>query len=1030
MRLLFLLLALLIPSFRIQAQSQLQITNQFTTKDGLCHNYIFCMEEDSRGFLWIGTYEGLNRYDGFRFETYFTERNNFNSLSHNSVYDILEYIPGKMLIATASGLSVLNTFTGQFENEKINFPPLRATSGTKVCSLYKDPEGNIWVNHSGELDVFDANLNYLYRFTDLGWAKSLKGVSIYLEEWYTDKKGQMWLATDTSGIQIINFKSKKVINQKNNPDHLDYMKYDFIRSIMVDEENNYLWVCPWGDGIIKYNLATGQKLGSLPEKRSIEEANSVNFLFKSQNGSILFILRNRFYEMNPHTMQYYSIGSSSPYLTLDNEFIYGTNFLYETRRHDFLIGSFGCLYYLKIQNSISFLNVLPENLNNSCIDLLLTDSSKIYLAFENSNQLVVMDEKREICLPISVPLLAGSVLTEVCEDHQGRIWIGTNNGILLFDIKENKFANTSFLHPELKHAGINLLFCDQEGNIWIGTRWPFDLYCYHPKTGKTDKTDNHILKSFKDLGVNARISDITQESNGRIWMSSQLGGGLLSYIPDTDEWALYPVKSHNYKLVGEKGIVTLYPDNKGNLWIANWTGDGLMHYNYMSDSITQYTREDGLLSGYIHSIVSDQDNELWLITNNGVTLFDPIKKSVISHSLFDLQIALSSKTKVVFDPIMNTLIMPCDRKMLQFSTENKDQNHQALTPVLDRVYVNNVPQYTDPEQPILKLNHHQKNITFDFTAVYFSTFGNLEFAYQLSGADTTWKYTKLSRTAQYSFLDPGKYTFKLKVADEAGVWSQSHDMLSFVILPPFWQTRWFIFSSLCLLSITGYGVVQKRIKSFQYDASLKQKIAETEMMALRAQMNPHFIFNCINSIDALIQSNSKYQATIYLNKFAKLIRNVLDSSKVNNMTLAKDLETLKLYIELEQFRNENKFTADIHADPSLLQGDYKVPPLIIQPYVENAIIHGLRNRSDNEGKLSISVTKKDSYIHYIVEDNGVGRKNTFKDPSNEKKSYGMEMSSERIKLFNQEEHASVTITDLEADSIPSGTRVEVLLKMV
>jgi len=229
---------------------------------------------------------------------------------------------------------------------------------------------------------------------------------------------------------------------------------------------------------------------------------------------------------------------------------------------------------------------------------------------------------------------------------------------------------------------------------------------------------------------------------------------------------------------------------------------------------------------------------------------------------------------------------------------------------------------------------------------------------------------------------------------------------------------------------TGYGIVQKRIKSIQYDASLKQKIAETEMMALRAQMNPHFIFNCINSIDALIQTNSKYQATIYLNKFAKLIRNVLDSSKVNNMTLAKDLETLKLYIELEQFRNENKFTADIHADPSLLQGDYKVPPLIIQPYVENAIIHGLRNRSDNEGKLSISVKKQNRHILYIVEDNGVGRKNTIKDPTNEKKSYGMEMSSERIRLFNNEVHASVTITDLEADGIPSGTRVEVLIKMV
>src|SRR4030095_8653566 len=131
--------------------------------------------------------------------------------------------------------------------------------------------------------------------------------------------------------------------------------------------------------------------------------------------------------------------------------------------------------------------------------------------------------------------------------------------------------------------------------------------------------------------------------------------------------------------------------------------------------------------------------------------------------------------------------------------------------------------------------------------------------------------------------------------------------------------------------------VRRRIKTIRYESRLKQKIAETEMMALRAQMNPHFIFNCINSIDALIQSNDKYHANIYLNKFAKLIRNILDSSKQNVVALSKDLETLQLYTDLEQFRTENKFAVNIKAEISLLQDDYKIPPLIIQPFVENAI---------------------------------------------------------------------------------------------
>jgi sensor histidine kinase YesM len=194
-------------------------------------------------------------------------------------------------------------------------------------------------------------------------------------------------------------------------------------------------------------------------------------------------------------------------------------------------------------------------------------------------------------------------------------------------------------------------------------------------------------------------------------------------------------------------------------------------------------------------------------------------------------------------------------------------------------------------------------------------------------------------------------------------------------------------------------------------------------------MNPHFIFNCINSIDALIQSNDKYYATVYLNKFAKLLRNILDSSKQNTVSLSKDLETLQLYIELEKFRNENKFTADIKSDNELLQDDYKVPPLIVQPFVENAILHGLRYRNDNDGRLTISVSKQLNYIQYIIEDNGVGRNTNNKQTQKDKTSYGITMSRERIRLFNNEEKASVKIIDLVRTGKPVGTRVEVSLKI-
>ena len=234
-------------------------------------------------------------------------------------------------------------------------------------------------------------------------------------------------------------------------------------------------------------------------------------------------------------------------------------------------------------------------------------------------------------------------------------------------------------------------------------------------------------------------------------------------------------------------------------------------------------------------------------------------------------------------------------------------------------------------------------------------------------------------------------------------------------------------------------LVADKIKSIESEQSLlhskielysiSEQLSKARLEALRSQMNPHFIFNCINSIDALIQSNDKYNATVYLNKFAKLLRGILDSSKQNTVSLANDIDTLKLYIELEQFRNEDKFTAEIQADDELLRDDYKVPPLIIQPFVENAILHGLRYRHDNNGRLFISVNRQGEYIQYIIEDNGIGR-NTFNHHLQKNKvSYGIDMSNERVKLFNNEEKTSVQITDLFLNGKPSGTKVSVLLKV-
>ncbi len=218
----------------------------------------------------------------------------------------------------------------------------------------------------------------------------------------------------------------------------------------------------------------------------------------------------------------------------------------------------------------------------------------------------------------------------------------------------------------------------------------------------------------------------------------------------------------------------------------------------------------------------------------------------------------------------------------------------------------------------------------------------------------------------------------------------------------------------------------EQLRNKHEQSVLKRKAMELEMQALRAQMNPHFIFNCLSAIDNLIQTKQSDKATSYLARFAKLIRSVLDSSKNNLVPFQMDLETIKLYLEMEKFRCNDKFHYDINVEPVLLHGDFKVPPLIVQPFLENAIHHGLLNKKENDKQLQLKINLSGEFIVYSIIDNGIGREKAagFKERNKpEHQSYGIAITRERIHLHNQNGiDDDLLITDLEKEGVPSGTK--------
>ncbi|MDP4265103.1 MAG: histidine kinase, partial [Bacteroidota bacterium] len=285
-----------------------------------------------------------------------------------------------------------------------------------------------------------------------------------------------------------------------------------------------------------------------------------------------------------------------------------------------------------------------------------------------------------------------------------------------------------------------------------------------------------------------------------------------------------------------------------------------------------------------------------------------------------------------------------------------------------------------------------------------------------------------------------KYTFRVKAMNAEGVWSDSIAFISIYINPVFWKTWWFrLLAGIVITGLITFWVrrrianIRKEAGYHQQQALLGQKLAETEMVALRAQMNPHFVFNCMNIIDGLITDNRKAEAKDFLQKFSKLVRLVLENSQYQLVPLVQDLKALRLYTEMEAIRYNHCFEYDFIIDRELLEENYKIPPLLLQPYVENAIIHGLRHKENGRGKLLVYMNKEAGRLCVTIEDNGVGRTRSARINQDNPKPHqqmGMKVTGKRIELLKaiNPGEIEITISDLQPNN-EGGTRVRLVFPL-
>ena len=464
-----------------------------------------------------------------------------------------------------------------------------------------------------------------------------------------------------------------------------------------------------------------------------------------------------------------------------------------------------------------------------------------------------------------------------------------------------------------------------------------------------------------------------------------------------------------------------------NIWIGT-KGSGLLKLN--NERLYKYSIKDGLPGNSITSIVKS-DSTIFLGTNNGIAKvsFNDFNK-IQNITLLNTGHGLITNGIKDIAVLGNTLFIGTSKGV---SYLNKEIDGKP-----SHIYITNfkVASRDTTLMKDYKLNHNQNFIEISFVALNFKRNKPIQYFYKLEGVDKEWQKTE-DLSVRYALLPPGSYKFKVQAINSFGKYSAEPASITFSIKKALRQTVLFkvaiILISLLIASVLAFTILRIKIAEIRKRNDLESELNKYRQKALSAQMNPHFIFNSLNSIQSYILKNDLIKSSEYLSKFGNLMRRVLNNSQNSAITLDEELDALKLYIDLELTRFKNGFSYQLIIDNNININEMKVPPLILQPFVENAIHHGLRQK-DGAKELKVRLLKKDDRIKIHIEDNGIGLEESKQVNKNKKnRSYGTYITNKRLNLYSSlyNNDIQISMIDLSDNKTgETGTRVEIEFKVL
>ncbi|QEC41142.1 sensor histidine kinase [Pseudobacter ginsenosidimutans] len=947
---------------------------QYTVADGLPSNTIYDVKQDIDGFIWLATDAGLVRFDGRKFTT-FTQK---EGLPSNDVIILFSDSKGRTWI-----ISMHNTICYYYKGKIYNY------RNDSACSKMRFPSMPYYMaeNKNGEMGFLShgsQNEQAVFILRNNNQVISNSQIQSTFRHSSIDGDGPpdkfRIFYYDTSGKRSVAY--------------LFDGKWKHAWTHDWDEHSNYLRKSYMVNGKLKLMDSTYVQDIKRYTIHSTDMGDNISFIEKAPQhprisippeGKRLTVYQstnNGVYFNDPVT------GKITDHLLPGKV----TNRCYRDLENNIWIGTHAEGVWILPSKSVK--NILLKQPKADILSFFrsgntLFAGSDYGNLFNIRNKQLQKSENFDHYIQLANNKDANNRLHWIEPGVDGLIF-GFDDFILKYDpatskqlfskIDVNKFLSVAGKDSLLAATGRATLLINSNTLSILDTIWPYRSYSAI-KQGNAYYigTPGGLLKVVPGIpaipmgnihpDLQALVNRMFKTDDGSIWMSTT-GNGVVHLRNDS-----IIQKFNTSNGLTSNNCKALHLDDKF-VWVGTEKGLNRIDRSFTSAPVQHYTIEDGLPSNDIHSIISDSGT-LYIGTIGKITYFDT-----------------SSLHKPSF----------CSLRLLSMEAGKQTVNPDSLQ----------------------TLKHNENSLKFEYTGISFNSPKNITYYYRLKGQSVSWDST-LNTNLEFVSLPPGDYTFELFARNKAGINSNTLTV-PFIIKPAFWGTWWFrLLVALILVTIVWLLVI-RRIRQEQNKSATQNRINELEQLALRSQMNPHFIFNCLNSIQNFLLQNNFEKTNEYLTSFAHLIRQTLDNSSRSTISIESESRYLSSYLELESMRFGHSFIYDIEVDPAIDPDNTFIPTMILQPYVENSIRHGLRYRQDGVKSVRVIFRKRGNTLVCIVEDNGIGRKKAAELKSFmhvEYQSKGMTLTAERIAALNRRQDIPITVDviDMEEDGNATGTQV-------